>query len=389
MRVMITTSPGIGHIFPSIATAWALRAAGHDVILATGGNHDLVANAGLHVVDTAPGVDFVPVFRAFMYEHSMSEQSTTFAQTAFGRGKANPSPEDIDAGLDMAARLFAVVSAKFTDETVRLVRRWHPDLVIHTLLQAVGPLAATIDGVPSVVHTVGIAQPPALWQRLAFHFAGEYERVGVRPPTPAAVLDVSPPSLRAPDSDGWSMRYVPYNGGAVLPGWLDEPRSRPRVTVTLGSVVPQMGGVAALTPFLRAAGSVDADFVVTLGGADPAAFGDVPDNVRLLAWVPLGALLAGSDAVIHHGGSGTTLTALNAGLPQYVLPQGADQFQNAEIVAKSGAGAVVTPTDLDADRLGELVADTPMRGAAQAISAEMATQPTPADLVPDLIALAR
>jgi UDP:flavonoid glycosyltransferase YjiC (YdhE family) len=115
----------------------------------------------------------------------------------------------------------------------------------------------------------------------------------------------------------------------------------------------------------------------------------LPDNVRLLDWVPLAALLAGSDAVIHHGGSGTTLTALNAGLPQYVLPQGADQFQNAGIIATSGAGAAVAPTDLNADRLGELLADTPMRAAAQAISAEMAKQPTPADLVPDIIALAR
>jgi UDP:flavonoid glycosyltransferase YjiC (YdhE family) len=185
------------------------------------------------------------------------------------------------------------------------------------------------------------------------------------------------------------MRYVPYNGGAVLPAWLREPRRRPRVTVTLGSVLPQMAGVGALVPFVQAAGGVDADFVITLGRADPAGFGQLPDNVRLLEWVPLGALLAGSDAVIHHGGSGTTLTALNAGLPQYVLPHGADQFQNAEIIAKSGVGAVVTPTELDADRLGELLGDTSMRAASAAIAAEMAGQPTPADLVPDIITLAR
>ena len=382
MRVLITTSPGIGHVFPSVATAWALRAAGHDVILATSGNHELASNAGLHVVDTAPGVDFVPVFRDFAASHG-----TSFTEAAMR--PRDYTGAEIDAGLDMATRLFAAVSAKFTDETVRLVRQWHPDLVIHTLLQAVGPLAAAIDGVPSIVHTVGIAQPPALWTRLAYHFASEYERIGVSTPTSAAVLDVSPPSLRAPDSDGWSMRYVPYNGGAVLPAWLREPRRRPMVTVTLGSVVPRMSGVGALVPFVQAAGGVDADFVVTLGGADPAGFGQLPDNVRLLEWVPLGALLAGSDAVIHHGGSGTTLTALNAGLPQYVLPQGADQFQNAEIIAKSGVGAVVTPTELDADRLGELLGDTSMRAAAKAISAEMAGQPTPADLVPDMIALAR
>jgi len=320
MRVLITTPPGIGHIFPTIVTAWALRAAGHDVILATSTNHELASNAGLHVVDTAPGVDFYAVFGGFMAEHG----------GAFGGRPDGEEPAELraDAGIDLTARMFAVVGSKFTDETVRLVRQWRPDLVLHTTLDAAGPLAAAVAGVPSVVHTIGIAQPPALWTRLAQHFAGEYDRFGVAAPEPAAVLDVSPPSLRVPDSIGWSMRYVPYNGGAVLPDWLREPRRRARVAVTLGSVVPRMAGVGALRPFLAGAGTVDADFVVTLGGADPADFGTLPDNVRLMEWVPLGALLAASDAVIHHGGSGTTLTSLNAGLPQLILPQGADQYLN-------------------------------------------------------------
>jgi UDP:flavonoid glycosyltransferase YjiC (YdhE family) len=381
MRVLITTPPGIGHIFPAVPTAWALRAAGHDVILATSSNHELASNAGLQVVDTAPGVDFYAVFGGFMAEHGGSFGEEPDAQEPAGGGT--------DAGIELAARMFAVVGSKFTDETVRLVRHWQPDLVLHTALDAVGPLAAAVAGVPSVVHSIGIAQPSALWTRLAHHFTGEYERIGVSSPTPAAVLDVSPPSLRAPDSDGWSMRYVPYNGGAVLPDWLREPRRRPRVTVTLGSVVPRMAGVGALRPFVAAAGTVDADVVITLGGADPADFGELPDNVRLLDWVPLGALLAASDAVIHHGGSGSTLTALDAGLPQLVMPHGADQYLNAELLAKAGAGAMVRPTDLDADRLGELLDGTSMRAAAQAVSAEMAGQPTPAELVPDIIALAR
>jgi len=50
---------------------------------------------------------------------------------------------------------------------------------------------------------------------------------------------------------------------------------------------------------------------------------------------------------------------------------------------------VVQPIELDADRLAELVSDTAMRAVAGGIAAEMATQPTPSDLVPDLIALAR
>jgi hypothetical protein len=356
-----------------------LRAAGHDVLVATGGNHELASHAGLQVVDVAPGVDFPSVFRGFFAQHGSPVAPTD-------------SPAGPDAGqagaIAMVAKLFATVSREFTEHTVELVRHWHPDLVLFSPLQAVGGLAAAVAGVPSVAHTIGINQPSILWDTLATEFADEYARFGVEPTAPAAVLDVSPPSLRDPAADSWSMRYVPYNGGAILPPWVLEPHERPLVTVTLGSVVPLMAGVGALRPFLAAAADAPADFVVTGGGADPADFGTLPANVRLVDWVPLGAILANSAAVIHHGGAGTTLTALNSGLPQLVLPQGADQFMNAAVLAKAGAGAVVEPADLDADRIAELLSDTPMRAAAAAISAEMADQPTPADLVPGIIGLA-
>jgi UDP:flavonoid glycosyltransferase YjiC (YdhE family) len=376
VRVLITTSPGLGHIFPTVSTAWALRAAGHDVILATGGHHDLACRAGLQVVDAAPGVDFGKVFRDFFAENGPPDAT---AGSADGR-----APD----GLGFVARLFARVSRQFSDHTVDLVRRWRPDLVVYTPLQGVGQLAAQVAGVPSVAHTIGIAQPSVLWTTLAQQLADEYERFGVTPADPAAILDVSPPSMRAADATGWSMRYVPYNGGAVLPPSVFRPRERPLVTVTLGSVLPLMAGVGALRPFVAAAGAMPADFVITLGGAQRDDFGPLPANVELVDWVPLGALLANSAAVIHHGGAGTTLTALNAGLPQLMLPQGADQFLNATAVAKSGAGAVVAPEDLDADRIAELLADGPMRAAAEGVATEMAAQPTPADLVARIIRLA-
>jgi UDP:flavonoid glycosyltransferase YjiC (YdhE family) len=371
---MISSSPGIGHLYPTVSTAWALRAAGHDVLVATGGNHELAAQAGLQVVDAAPGVDFAQVFR------------DAFVAAGAGDPVGGP-PVQQPTDREFVGGLFATVSRKFTDETVRLARTWRPDLVLFTPLQAAGPLAARVVGVPAVMHGIGIGHTADIAALLAGHFTDEYERFGATPASPAAVLDVSPPSMRA-GADTWSMRYVPYNGGAVLPGWVQEPRERPRVTVTLGSVVSRMAGMGMLAPFIEAADSVAAEFVVALGGADPSVFGTPPANVRLAEWVPFNALFAASDAVIHHGGAGTTLTALDAGLPQLVLPQGADQFNNAAAVAKAGAGVVIQPEELDVDRVTELLADTPMREAAETVSAEIAGQPAPVDLVPRIIALA-
>jgi UDP:flavonoid glycosyltransferase YjiC (YdhE family) len=47
---------------------------------------------------------------------------------------------------------------------------------------------------------------------------------------------------------------------------------------------------------------------------------------------------------VSHAGSGTVLGALAAHLPQVCLPLGADQFTNAEQVARCGAGIAI-PTD--------------------------------------------
>ena len=44
-----------------------------------------------------------------------------------------------------------------------------------------------------------------------------------------------------------------------------------------------------------------------------------------------------------HGGSGTTLGALAAGLPLVIVPLFADQPANAKRVAEVGAGLVVEP----------------------------------------------
>ena len=59
------------------------------------------------------------------------------------------------------------------------------------------------------------------------------------------------------------------------------------------------------------------------------------------------ALFGRVAAVVHHGGAGTTTTAARAGVPQVVVPQGADQPYWANRVATLGIGAAhdgATPT---------------------------------------------
>jgi UDP:flavonoid glycosyltransferase YjiC (YdhE family) len=73
---------------------------------------------------------------------------------------------------------------------------------------------------------------------------------------------------------------------------------------------------------------------------DPEDF-DVPHNVRVESWVAQVDAFAEASVVICHGGSGTTIGALAAGVPLILLPLFADQPTNAALVQKAGAGIVV------------------------------------------------
>ena len=121
--------------------------------------------------------------------------------------------------------------------------------------------------------------------------------------------------------------------------------------------------------------------VVTTGaGVAPEALGPRPPHVHVHAFVPQATLLPFCDAVICHGGSGTLLGAAAHALPQVVLPQGADQFANAELLARAGAGRMLTG-DVDAADIHAATADAlgdgPLREAARGVRDELDAMPPP------------
>ena len=77
MRVLVVSAPGVGHVFPMVPLTWALRAAGHDVLVATSSDGLAVAEAGLPVVDALPGVNIREQFTKLREENP--EQFAEFA----------------------------------------------------------------------------------------------------------------------------------------------------------------------------------------------------------------------------------------------------------------------------------------------------------------------
>jgi UDP:flavonoid glycosyltransferase YjiC (YdhE family) len=374
MRVMMLTQPAVGDIFPTVPLAWALRAAGHDVLYAGGGSVGEVAKAGLPFFDAAPGFDFAQLFRDHAREAGVDGQRAVYGDVV-----------DDEAVADVAA-LFGKVSAPVADGVVDVARGWRPDAVVTTELQGCGRLVGGLLGVPVIEIGHMLAVVPAMGDRLRDAMAATYARHGAdaRPPAQASIQTL-PPSLGEGDPDRWPMRYVPYNGSFAevgsLPAWLIHTPDLPRVCVTLGTILPMMGGLAGLAPLMDEVASLAYEFVLVLGSADASVLGSRPANVRVEGWVPLHAVLPSCAAIVHHGGSGTTFAALDAGVPQVVVPHGADQPYNAGLVAKRGLGTSVDISRLDGPTIAAVVSSEATREAATAVQRDVRSMPAPTEVV--------
>ena len=120
------------------------------------------------------------------------------------------------------------------------------------------------------------------------------------------------------------------------------------VYLTMGTVWNRNLDIFRLV--IEAVRDEDIALIVTVGREnDPASLGPQPDNVVAHRYIPQGQLLPRCHAVITHGGAGTTLGALAFGLPLLVLPQGADQYANAERIVTAGAGRQLLKDELSVE----------------------------------------
>ncbi|MEV8638455.1 nucleotide disphospho-sugar-binding domain-containing protein [Streptosporangium sp. NPDC051023] len=351
-----------------VPLAWAFRLSGHEVTFVAAGSGLAAGDAGLITLDAVPGLTTAHIVAGLaeaVPDHLTSTQ--------------NLAAKEMDKLMPLAISIWD----RYVDEHVRLAERVRPDLVVYDPMFTAGPLAAAKLGVPCVAHAFGIVRfRPEHFQEPPANAA--FVRHGLQVPDRIETIDVAPPSLLEGPPSKWTMRYVPYNGGGVLPDWLLGESDRPRIAVTLGTVVPETHGLGEYTRIIEAAGAVDADFVIATGAEDTSQFGELPPNVRVTGWVPLGALLRGSAAAIHHGGAGTALTCSALGVPQLILPNGADRNINADALSARGGALSMRAEDLDASAIETLLSDHGLRSVAEEVRNEIESLPTPAELVPEL-----
>jgi len=94
------------------------------------------------------------------------------------------------------------------------------------------------------------------------------------------------------------------------------------------------------------------------------------------AFAPLSSIASRSLAAIHHGGVGTTVELLGAGLPQLVVPRAFDQPQTAIRMQRLGVARTLpwgrASTERLARELAALLGDRAYREAAVAVQDRLA-----------------
>lgn len=381
MRIVFATHPALGHILPLLPLALAAREAGHEVVVLGGASVlATVTAAGLRLVEVGP-----PDF-----------------PTAFALGP----PREGLTGRALSAMTWGqvfggIIAPQMAAGLLRLAGDWRPDLVIHDDSEQGTWVAAERLGIPHV------SLQATAWRRVVLRLSAEplnnlRAELGLAPDPELAhwhrhgYLRTRPPSL-VDTADPGPATSVPLRpvamdeAGGETPAFLDSPAARPRVAVTLGTAVP--GRVEAIATILDALEPLDVEVIATVSQSlDPAALGSRRDGIHGLKYVPMSRLLAASDALVFHGGSGTMLAALAAGVPLLALPVQADQPWNADRIEAAGVGIQLAPADRGPeairDAVTRLLAESRFRDAARRVRDEIAAMPAPETLVPRLERLA-
>jgi UDP:flavonoid glycosyltransferase YjiC (YdhE family) len=388
-----------------VPIGWALQADDHDVrVLCPPGQTSAVSNAGLTPMPILESVDMVLHNRLVFYQEARQGRwPYPWLPLHPTSGNRMSSLDDFDADnyyRDVSQLNQLNIENSF-DRAVDFVRSWRPDFIVYDPTSLEGLLAALVTGVPAAMSLwgpIGTHEPGGL-ALVPDDISRSFERYGLGPFSVdliSHVIDPCPDAVRPPTrAHRLAVRYVPYNFSGVAQADLDRRGDRRRICVTWSTALNTMVGpdTFALPRIVAAVSQLDAETVLTATRADAAALGPVPPSVRVLEQCPLRLLVPSCDVVVHHGGAGSAMTSMVAGVPQLVLSHSSEQHRTGERIAAAGIGIhlpghLAGVAEIRAATV-ELLAEPAYARRARQVQDECRRRPTPAELVATLDKLAR
>lgn len=363
-RILFTSTAGLGHVLPMLRPAAALRDRGHEVRWVTGPGGGAAAAEAEGYAVTIAGYAETARFEEYVrrYPEAATLVGPARAEHAFSRMFAEVGAAAMAPGLVAAA-----------DE-------WRPDVVVHDAAELAAPIAAARLGVPCVRHGFGLPVPPHRLAAADEYLSDIWRAYGVGPRSHETYdhlyVDIAPPALH----DGSALPAVPIQRMRPADAAPREATERPLVYVTFGTVFNKQP--ERFHDVVAGAAATGADVLVTVGpGGDAAALGPLPPSVTVEQFVPQARVLPRCAAVASHAGSGTTFAALAHGVPNLLIPVGADQFGNAAGAAAYGAAISFLdgpPSRAEVtDAIGRLLGEPSFAEAAARLADQIAAMPGP------------
>lgn len=284
---------------------------------------------------------------------------------------ATPLVHDYDHFLALLGWCDHEFTSQEIENCASVLRAWGPDVVVDSF-DAGWCAAARILNIPLAevlqgdLHPDGRGfmwwMPPSPSPSPVDAFNAVLARTGLPPVDKAARLLLGTATVVAgsPATDPVPDPVLRHAGpliwgapSAELPSAIPPPGRRPLIFLYGGKprYVPGMtiwsDSAIVLDACIQALAGLDADVVVGAGYQELPR--PLPTNFIPLDYAPGQALARRADLMIHHGGHGSTLTALAAGTPALIIPTYSERESNARRAAALGAALYLLPDTEDGD----------------------------------------
>lgn len=412
MRIVVTAAGSRGDVQPGVALGVGLRAAGHEVVLASWEAYrGMAENRGLAfhgVAGPDPGelvkalveagrnpLKYAGAFRSCLRPHA-GQGLRDCLEACADADAVIYTPLGFAGYMAAEHRRIPAVGSVVTPLFVRSGR--FPSAVLGRPVGGSSLVEAPIVG-GLYCRLSHRAVEQLYWRAVQPLVADAREEAGLSPlPTVGSPIR-GIHARRQPLLLGWSNRVLPaepdrygwmhttgYWHLEPEKGWRPPERLRrfleagdPPVALGLGSMgavgsatVRRIAGLAARALELSGMRGV---LVVDHGGINEAG---LPEGVITVAGgVPYGWLFPRVAVAVHHGGAGTTAEALRAGVPSVVIPTVPDQAFWGWRIASLGVGpAPIPPHKLTAEKLRAAIlqaaTDAEMRRRCRSLSEQLA-----------------
>jgi MGT family glycosyltransferase len=366
--ILVYTSPARGHLFPALGVSLELRRRGHNVFVSTlAAEVEKVRSLGLHAEPIDPSIEARELDD---WKGGNSMQALKLSMSVFG-DRALFEVDDLQTAIEKTSPDALLID---TNSWGAQAAAEASDLPWATFQPYFTPLPAP--GVPpfgpgfapaggKLGRLRDKALRPLIYGKLSTlalpGINAQRVRVGLAPlasmddflTRPPLVIYFTAKELDYPRSS-WpdNFRLVwPADWGpeAEEPEWLGNV-NRPIVLVTCSTERQEDGAIldAALQDLPRSG-----YFVVATSAAIPPedVTAEPSPHARIERFVPHDAILPRVEAVVCHGGMGTTQRALSHGVPVVVVPFGRDQLEVARRVEHAGVGVRLLPKKLGSSNL--------------------------------------